>query len=111
MIENSTELLDYNDEELMFYTQILYDQENHGGNITNSASNAYSYKDHTIPTLFYDAKTYKIAIHEDFNGNIIIKAKMNFRAFKPQIINEFHPQSISNIPIMEMDSDSCYINF
>ena len=27
MIENSTELLDYNDEELMFYTQILYDQE------------------------------------------------------------------------------------
>lgn len=111
VIENSTELLDYNDEELMFYTQILYDQENHGGNITNSASNAYSYKDHTIPTLFYDAKTYKIAIHEDFNGNIIIKAKMNFRAFKPQIINEFHPQSISNIPIMEMDSDSCYINF
>ena len=26
---------------------------------------------------------------------------MNFRAFKPQIINEFHPQSISNIPIMK----------
>jgi len=105
----SSDELNYNDSELMFYTQILYDQENHGGNVINSVSDALSYKDHTIPTLFYDSKTYAIELQNQDINNLFIKARMLFRPFKPQIVNQFLPESISYIPILEMDADSISI--
>ena len=110
LIVNSSEELDYNDNDLMFYTQVLYDEVNHGGNIINTASDAYSYKDHTIPTLFYDSKTYTVPLGIEESNNFHIKARMLFRPFKPQIINEFHSQSTSYIPIFQMDVDSISIN-
>ena len=106
IIDNSYQELNYNDSDLMFYTQILYDQDNHGGNIINSVSDALSYDDRTIPTLFYDSKIYGIALENQNDNNLSIKARMLFRAFKPHMVNEFLPESMNYIPVLEMDIDS-----
>ena len=86
----------------MFYTQILYDQENHGGNIINSVTDALSYDDYTIPTLFYDSKTYAIALENQESNSLSIKARMLFRPFSPDFILNHHPSFIENLPIYEM---------
>ena len=73
LIVNSSDQLDYNDESLMLYTTILYDQNNHEGNIIHEASNALSYDDRTLRTLFYDTKTYSIYLEEQTNQELFIK--------------------------------------
>jgi len=105
---NSSDTLDYNDESLMLYTTVLYDQENHQGNIIYEASNALSYDDRTLRTLFYDTKTYSINLEVDpqLQQEFFIKARMLFRSFKPQVLNEFHPEATNYIPIIQMDADS-----
>jgi len=109
VLSNPALEFDYNDQDLMLYTTILYDQENQQGNIIYEASNALSYDDRTLRTLFYDNKTYSIYLGDQISGEIFIKARMLFRSFKPQIINDFLPESIDNIPIIEMCSDSSSI--
>ena len=108
LLTNSSDTLDYNDESLMLYTTILYGQE---GEIIHEASNALSYDDRTLRTLFYDTKTYSIYLEEQANQELFIKARMLFRSFKPQMLNEFHPEATSHIPIIQMDADSLTLIF
>ena len=49
---------------------------------------------------------YQIEIEDSLSGLITVKARMLFRSFKPQILNEFHPSSINNLPVIEICSDS-----
>ena len=103
LVVNSSDTLDYNDESLMLYTTILYDE---GGEIIHEASNAFSYHDRTLRTLFYDTKTYSIYLEEQTNQELLIKARMLFRSFKPQMLDQFHPEANSFLPIIQMDADS-----
>ena len=83
----------------MFYTQILYDQENHGGNIINSVSDALSYDDHTIPTLFYDSKIYG----EYFPGGNELCLQHSEKFIKPYYINDF---LIIKIKVIQKNTDA-----
>ena len=87
----------------MLYTTILYDER---GEIIHEASNAFSYHDRTLRTLFYDTKTYSIYLEEQTNQELLIKARMLFRSFKPQMLDQFHPEANSFLPIIQMDADS-----
>ena len=110
VLVNSSDQLNYNDSDLMLYTTILYDEENLAGNVIYEASNALSYDDKTLRTLFYDTKSYSVDISSYTTDSFTITARMLFRAFKPQVINQFHSESISNIPIFEMCSENIVIN-
>ena len=109
IISEPSEELDYNDLDLMLYTTILYDQENLDGNIIYEASNALSYEDRTLRTLFFDSKTYTIDVSNFSSSSFIVNARMLFRSFKPQMINQFHPESVLNIPIFEISNTSITI--
>ena len=111
LIVDPSDELDYNDDDLMFYTTILYGQENQQGDPINGVSNALSYHDYTISTLIYDTKTYKIDLPEQEDGNIFIRARMLFRPFKPQMLKEFHQEAISHLPIIQIDTDSVTLGF
>ena len=104
VLENSFDEIDYDDSDIILYTTTLYDQENLQGNIIYEPSNALSYDDRTLETLFYDSKIYEIEI-SDLEGEITIEARMLFRPFKPQMLNQFDPSIMSNLPIIQMCSD------
>ena len=110
VLENSSEQLNYSDPDLMLYTTILYDEENLQGNVIYEASNALSYDDKTLRTLFEDTKSYSIDISSYTTHSFDITVRMLFRSFKPQIINQFHSESISNIPIFEICTENITIN-
>jgi len=106
LILDSSDELDYNDNDLMLYTMILYDQEDHQGNVIHGVTNALSYEDRTLRTLFYDTKTYAIALDEHIDQSISVKARMLFRPFKPQMLQQFHQDAVNYLPIIQMDADS-----
>tara|TARA_B100002052_G_scaffold79082_3_gene72135 strand:+ start:12202 stop:13629 length:1428 start_codon:yes stop_codon:yes gene_type:complete len=105
-LENPYDIINHDDPDIILYTTILYDQENLEGNIVYEPSKALSYDDRTLRTLFYDSHQYQIEIENSLSGLITVKARMLFRSFKPQILNEFHPSSINNLPVIEICSDS-----
>ena len=108
VLDTPSEELDYEDPDLILYTVTLYDEENLEGNIIYEASNALSYDDRTLRTLFHDEKIYEIDI-DNIQGQLTIEARMLFRAFKPQILAEFHPSSMVHIPIIQMYSDTLLV--
>jgi len=109
VLVNSSETFNYDDldPDLMLYTTILYDEAD---SVIYEASNALRYDDKTIRTLFYDTKSYSVDISTYATNSFEITARMLFRSFKPQIINQFHSESISNIPIFEICSENIIIN-
>jgi len=108
VLNNSSEELNYDDSDLVFYTAILYDQENLEGNIIYEPSNALSYDDRTLRTLFYDQKMYELDV-SNVSGQLTVYARMLFRPFKPQMLSEFHPSSMIHLPIIEMYSDTLLV--
>ena len=109
VLENSFDEIDHNDLDIILYTTILYDEEDLQGNIVYEPSKALSYDDRTLRTLFYDSRIYEIEIPNDLEGTITVEARMLFRSFKPQMLNQFHPSSINHLPIIEMCSDSTLV--
>jgi len=105
VLHSDSQLLDYDDHDLMLYTSTLYSEEELQGEIIYEASRARSFDDRTLRTLFYDTKVYEIDI-SDFNEDFVISARMLFRPFKPQMLEHFHASLVSAIPIIEMYSSS-----
>ena len=109
IISSASDELDYYDDNLTIFTTLLYDQENLQGNIIYEASNALSYDDRTLRTLFYENKTYSISLDNQVSDEYFIKARMLFRPFKPQMLQDIHPEFLGNLPVIEMYADSLTI--
>ena len=109
VLNNSFDEINHNDSDIILYTTILYDDENLEGNIIYEPSKALSYDDRTLRTLFHDSRIYEIELEDDLDGAITIEARMLFRSFKPQMLNQFHPTSLNNLPIIEVCSDSALV--
>ena len=106
VLDNSLDLIDYDDTDIILYTTVLYNEENLQGEIIYEPSNTLSYDDRTLGTLLHDSRIYEIEVDDDLEGEIDIEATMWFRPFKPQMLEQFHPSSMSHLPIIEMCSDS-----
>ena len=54
---------------------------------------------------------YNITISDEIVGLLDIQVRMLFRAFKPSLLKEDHPDLLENLPIFEMASirDTVYI--
>ena len=101
ILDNPLSLIDYDDPDIILYTTVLYDEE---GYIIYEPSNTFSYDDRTLGTLLYDSRIYEIEV-DDLEGELIVEARMLFRPFKPQMLKQFHPSSMSNLYIIPMCSD------
>ena len=59
----------------------------------------------------YTETYYKFTISDEIVGQLDIQVRMLFRAFKPSLLQEEHPDLLENLPIFEMVSirDTVYI--
>ena len=100
--------LDYQNQNLMFFTAILYDQDNQQGNIVYEPSNALSYTNHSLKIGMSESKTYSINLLNtglESGDALHINTRMLFRAFKPQMLDQFHTESVQHIPIITMSTN------
>ena len=107
LIDDSSDL-DLNDENLLLFTSYLLDEK---GLITNSVSKAHDIIKQMLPASPPRYHIYKFI--GDFNSanKLEINISMRFRAFKPHLLREDHPDLLQNLPVFEMATlqDTVYI--
>ena len=68
-----------------------------------------------IPLIFSNFNEFlfpysiNLDVEPQLQQEFLIKARMLFRPFKPQMLNQFHPEASSYLPIIQMDADSLTI--
>jgi len=106
LIADSSDL-NINDENLLLFTSYLLDEN---GDTTNSVSQTHDIIKQMLPASPPRYHTYKFV--GDFNlvNEFEISIRMRFRAFKPHLLREDHPELLTNLPVFEMARiDTTYI--
>ena len=57
-----------------------------------------------MPAYSQRFKSYEFIIPEEIQGSVLVTARLLFRPFIPEFINEHHPEFIDNLPVFEMYS-------
>ena len=100
--------LNLNDENLLLFTSYLLDKN---GDVTESVSQAHDIIKQMLPPSPPRYHLYKFI--GDFNSvnQFEINIRMRFRAFKPHLLREDHPELLQNLPVFEMATlqDTVYI--
>ena len=108
-VVDNTESLNLADSSLTLFTSYLIDSNN---NTTNSISETYGIINGGLLQGFNTVPAYyKFTISDEIVGQLDIQVRMLFRAFKPSLLKEEHPDLLENLPIFEMVSirDTVYI--
>ena len=100
---NNSQSLDYSDENLLFFTSFLYDENN---NLTNNVTQVDSMANYSLLPYQSRYKYYNISLPNELEGDLLVTAKLLFRSFSPHFILQHHPEFIENLPIFEVDSIS-----
>ena len=107
LIDDSSDL-NLNDENLLLFTSYLLDKN---GDVTNSVSQAHDIKKQMLPASPSRHHIYKFI--GDFNtiNQLEINIRMRFRAFKPHLLREDHPELLQNLPVFVMATlqDTVYV--
>ena len=106
LIADSSDL-NINDENLLLFTSYLLDEN---GDTTNSVSQTHDIIKQMLPASPPRYHTYKFV--GDFNlvNEFEINIRMKFRAFKPHLLRNEHPELLTNLPVFEMARiDTTYI--
>jgi hypothetical protein len=106
LIADSSDL-NINDENLLLFTSYLLDEN---GDTTNSVSHTHDIIKQMLPASPPRYHTYKFV--GDFNlvNEFEISIRMKFRAFKPHLLRNEHPELLTNLPVFEMARiDTTYI--
>ena len=106
LIADSSDL-NINDENLLLFTSYLLDEN---GDTTNSVSHTHDIIKQMLPASPPRYHTYKFV--GDFNlvNEFEIIIRMKFRAFKPHLLRNKHPELLTNLPVFEMARiDTTYI--
>lgn len=98
---NSTDVLNYSDQDLLFFTSYLYDEN---GQKTHNVSDVHSMDNFSLGPYQDRYKNYNVYIPEDIVGDIIVSARFLFRSFNPDFILQHHPEFIENLHIFEISS-------
>ncbi len=98
LIADSSDL-NINDENLLLFTSYLLDEN---GDTTNSVSQTHDIIKQMLPASPPRYHTYKFV--GDFNlvNEFEINIRMKFRAFKPHLLRNEHPELLTNLPVFEM---------
>ena len=98
---SSSEELDYSDEDLLYFTSYLYDEN---GEKTHNVSDVHSMDNFSLGAYQERYKNYVIYIPENLIGSLTISARLLFRSFNPDFILQHHPEFIDNLHIFEISS-------
>jgi hypothetical protein len=100
--------LNLNDENLLLFTSYLLDKN---GDVTESVSQAHDIIKQMLPPSPPRYHLYKFI--GDFNSvnQFEINIRMKFRAFKPHLLREDHPELLQNLPVFVMATlqDTVYV--
>ena len=98
LIDDSADL-NLNDENLLLFTSYLLDKN---GDVTDLVSQAHDIIKQMLPSSSPRYHLYKFI--GDFNSinQFEIDIRMRFRAFKPHLLRENHPELLQNLPVFEM---------
>jgi len=108
-VVDNTESLYLADSSLTLFTSYLMDSNN---DTTNSISEAYGIINGGLLQGFNTVPAYyQFIISDEIVGQLDIQVRMLFRAFKPSLLKQDHPDLLENLPIFEMSSirDTVYI--
>ena len=99
LLQNNSEFLNYNDENLLSFKTYLLDEN---GDTTRSVIDAHDIINNSLSPYAQRFKQYDIYIPDNISGEISVQARMLFRPFSPDFILNHHPSFIENLPIYEM---------
>ena len=99
LLQNNSEFLNYNDENLLSFKTYLLDEN---GDTTRSVIDVHDIINNSLAPYAQRFKQYNIHIPENISGEISVQARMLFRPFSPDFILNHHPSFIENLPIYEM---------
>ena len=107
MIEN-TEHLDISDSDLLLFTTTLQKENNEEA---ISVTQTHDIINHSLKAFHSRFHNYRIGLGGVVADFIDIDIRMLFRAFKPHLLEENHPDLLANLPIFHMASirDTVYI--
>ena len=91
--------LDINDENLLLFTSYLIDKN---GDVTNSVSQAYDINKQMLSASSTRYHMYKFVGDINSINRINIIITMKFRAFKPYLLRNDHPELLQNLPVFQM---------
>ena len=100
-IENNIQELNYSDDNLLIFKSYLLDENN---DTTQSVIDAYDIINNSLPAYSQRFSYYNVFIPNYISGNIEVSARMLFRPFDPQFINQHNQEFIENLPVYEMFS-------
>ncbi|MBI64995.1 MAG: hypothetical protein CMG64_01715 [Candidatus Marinimicrobia bacterium] len=103
LLENDSDLLNYNDNDLVFFKSFLLDEL---GDTTRSVIDSHDIINNSLAAYSQRFAQYSFIVDENYSGTLEVKARMLFRVFDPEFILEHHHQFLNNIPIIEMESIS-----
>lgn len=98
-LDNNTQNLDYNDNNLLIFKSYLYDVN---GNSTHSVIDVHNIDNQSLQAYSQRFKYYDFLVPEGIDGELNIQARMLFRPFEPEFIIEHHSEFLNNLPIFEM---------
>ena len=99
LLQNNSEFLNYNDENLLSFRTYLLDEN---GDTTRSVIDTHDIINNSLSPYAQRFKQYNIYIPDNISGEISVQARMLFRPFSPDFILNHHPSFIENLPIYEM---------
>ena len=105
LIYSPQEELNTQDENLVLFNTILYDEND---NFTLGVTDAHRVEDYTLPALGFRYHTFKFSnsiLAYQMNKELTIQARLLFRIFKPEILAG-HQNLLNNLNIFEMGSIS-----
>ena len=107
-IPANSSALDETDDNLLLFTSYLLDES---GDVTESVTDVHEIINNSLTAFSKRYHSYTIKTSDQYVGEINIQIRMLFRAFKPSLLQEDHPDLLENLPIFEMASirDTVYI--
>jgi hypothetical protein len=101
-IELNSTPLDYTDPELLLFTAHMFDENE---DTTLAVTDVHRMENYSLPGMGVRYHNYYIEIPENSN-RLTITATMNFRPFKPAILQGGHEDLLLNLPVFEMTTIS-----